>query len=105
MSRRAFSLFSRVGSNLNIRSILARHAESFPASCGPRVGISDDILDDMFHGCAFAAYVEEAVACGGPPCEEKTRRRAFRLYEETLVERQGRKEFLPEVTDCDILAE
>lgn len=51
--------------------------------------LSDDILDDLFHGCAFAAYVEEAVACGGPPCEEKTRRRAFRLYEETLAE--GRK--------------
>ena len=22
----------------------------------------DDILDDLFHGCAFAAYVEEAQA-------------------------------------------
>jgi hypothetical protein len=50
--------------------------------------LSDDILDDLFHGCAFAAFVQEAVACGGPPSEEMTRRRAFRLYKETLAERR-----------------
>lgn len=44
----------------------------------------DDILDDLFHGCAFAAYVELAIATGGPPESEATRRLAFRYYEEEL---------------------
>ncbi|AMV22600.1 hypothetical protein [Planctomyces sp. SH-PL14] len=48
-----------------------------------------DILDDLFHGCAFAAYVELAVACRGIPDEEATRRLAFRLYEEALAERHS----------------
>jgi|GEM_PF-3054498 len=64
---------------------------------------SDDILDDLFHGCAFAAFVEEAVACQGLPCEEKTRRRAFRLYGEALAERRNQTESLPEATKRDIL--
>lgn len=50
----------------------------------------DDILDDLFHGCAFAAFVEEAAKAGGPPCSELTRRRAFRYFEEALAEKQGR---------------
>lgn len=47
----------------------------------------DDILDDLFHGCAFAAFVEQATAGRGPPCPEKTRRRAYQLYEEALAEK------------------
>lgn len=47
----------------------------------------DDILDDMFHGCAFAAYVEEACLAGGSPCQEKTRVRAYRYYEDELARR------------------
>lgn len=47
----------------------------------------DDILDDLFHGCAFAAFVEQAVLDGGTPCPEATRRRAYRLYEEALAEK------------------
>lgn len=27
----------------------------------------DDILDDLFHGCAFAAYVRLSVESGKPP--------------------------------------
>ena len=27
----------------------------------------DDILDDVFHGCAFAAFIEEAAEAGVPP--------------------------------------
>lgn len=50
----------------------------------------DEILDDLFHGCAFAAYVEIARTTGKPPDEEATRRLAFQLYEEALQERQHR---------------
>lgn len=49
-------------------------------------------LDDLFHGCAFAAFVERAVAEGGWPDADTTRRLAYRYYEETLAElnrRQG----------------
>ena len=36
----------------------------------------DDILDDLFHGCAFAAYLDQAALEGGPPDSEATRRPA-----------------------------
>ena len=49
----------------------------------------DDILDDLFHGCAFAAFVELAAACGGPPDSEAIRRLAYRHYEEALRERNA----------------
>ena len=45
----------------------------------------DDIMDDLFHGCAFAAYIEEAAKAGGIPCPELTRRRAFQYFEESLA--------------------
>jgi hypothetical protein len=51
----------------------------------------DDILDDMFFGCAFAAFVEQAVAQGGPPDREATRLRAYRYYEEALAEKNARR--------------
>jgi hypothetical protein len=51
----------------------------------------DDIMDDLFHGCAFAAFVEEAAKAGGKPCPELTRRRAYRYYEDALAERHGRR--------------
>jgi hypothetical protein len=47
----------------------------------------DAILDDLFHGCAFAAYVELAATCGGVPDPDATRRLAFRFYEEELSAR------------------
>ena len=48
----------------------------------------DDILDDLFHGCAFAAFVEQAALTGGSPCPEATRRLAYRYYEEALADRR-----------------
>ena len=39
----------------------------------------DEILDDLFHGCAFAAFVEQAIAQGGPPDREATRRPGLSL--------------------------
>lgn len=47
----------------------------------------DDILDDRFHGCAFAAFVEEAAIWGGVPPQESTRQRAYRYYEDALANR------------------
>jgi hypothetical protein len=52
----------------------------------------DDILDDLFHGCAFAAFVEQAIAEGGPPDREATRVRAYRSYEEALAAKEAREE-------------
>ncbi|MDP1798628.1 MAG: hypothetical protein Q8K78_14135 [Planctomycetaceae bacterium] len=50
----------------------------------------DEILDDLFHGCAVAAYVELAAACGGMPNQEATRQRAYYYYEEALAEKHSR---------------
>lgn len=50
--------------------------------------MTDDILDDLFHGCAFQAYLEIRQETGQwPPDSELTRRRAYRLYEDALAER------------------
>ena len=46
---------------------------------------TDPIWDDLFLGCALAAYVAEARAARGVPDPEATRRRAYRLYEEQLA--------------------
>ena len=51
----------------------------------------DEILDDLFHGCAIAAFVDQAVAQGGPPDREATRRRAYRYYEEALAAKNRRR--------------
>lgn len=43
------------------------------------------IFDDLFHGCAWPAYVDQATADMGPPDSEATRIRAYRYYEEELA--------------------
>ena len=50
----------------------------------------DDILDSIFHGCAFAAYVELAQEQQGIPDRESTRKRAYSYYEEALAEKHRR---------------
>ncbi len=50
----------------------------------------DDILDDLFHGCAFAAFIDQAIEDGGLPDVEATRRRAFAYYEQELAARNRR---------------
>jgi hypothetical protein len=51
----------------------------------------DDIWDDLFHGCAWAAYLEVWARTGQfPPDSEATRRLAYRLYEDALAEKNGR---------------
>jgi hypothetical protein len=47
----------------------------------------DAILDDLFHGCALAAFVEQASVTRGWPDIEHVRRHAFALYERSLSER------------------
>ena len=51
----------------------------------------DDILDDLFLGSAFAAFIDQAAIEGGPPDMEATRLRAYRYYEEALGERGRHK--------------
>ena len=47
----------------------------------------DEILDDLFHVCALAAYLDPSAICGvWPPDSESTRRLAYHYYEETLAE-------------------
>jgi hypothetical protein len=47
----------------------------------------DNLLDDLFHGCAFAAFLEQAVADRDWPQREQTRQRAYRSYELELAEK------------------
>jgi hypothetical protein len=50
-----------------------------------------DIWDDLFHGCALAAFLEIwAQTRQFPPDSEATRRLAYRLYENALAEKNGR---------------
>lgn len=51
----------------------------------------DDILDDLFHGCALAAFVDQAIEDRGLPQMEATRRRAFAYYEQELAARNRRR--------------
>ena len=49
--------------------------------------LDDPIWDEPFHAVAFAAFVQQAREDGGWPDTEKTRQRAYRLYEEELAAR------------------
>ena len=53
------------------------------------MSVDDDnsILDDLFHGCALAAFLEEAQARQDWPDSEATRLRAYRYYEDALAEK------------------
>jgi hypothetical protein len=54
--------------------------------------MTDDILDSLFHGCAWAAYLEIYAATKQfPPDSEATRRLAYRYYEEALAEKNRLK--------------
>jgi hypothetical protein len=51
---------------------------------------NDDVLDGLFHGCALAAFIDQAEQQRGWPDRELTRRRAFQYYEEALAEKNRR---------------
>ena len=55
----------------------------------------EDVLDSVFHGCALAAYLDQAVAEQGWPSSEATRVRAYRYYEDALAEKNGRTRLDP----------
>ena len=53
----------------------------------------ENLWDDLFHGCAWAAYIEQMAAEGRwPPDAEATKQRAFRYYEEELAKKNRMKE-------------
>ena len=52
--------------------------------------LDPEIFDDLFQGCAFDAYVDEARLAKATPCPTKTRTRAYRYYEEALAAKNGR---------------
>jgi hypothetical protein len=51
----------------------------------PHMTLDPDIFDSLFHAAAFAAYVELAVASGGPPESDATKWLAYKIYEEWLA--------------------
>jgi hypothetical protein len=51
----------------------------------------DDIWDSLFHGCAWAAYLDQAEEERGWPSREATRRRAYQYYEEALAVKNAAK--------------
>ena len=51
----------------------------------------DDIMDSLFHGCALAAYVDQAIQQQGRPDSLATRQRAYAYYEAALYEKNRRK--------------
>lgn len=51
----------------------------------------ETFLDDLFLGCALAAFVEMAKACQGYPGSEPTRRLAYAYYEKALAEKNAKK--------------
>jgi hypothetical protein len=57
-------------------------------------GDPDEVLDGLFHACAFAAFVEQAHAQQGWPASEATRQRAYQLYEQALAEKNDRPKAL-----------
>ncbi len=49
--------------------------------------MTDSILDDLFQVCALTAFLEEAQAQQCWPDPEATRRRAYKLYEQALADK------------------
>jgi hypothetical protein len=56
--------------------------------------MTDDILDALFHACAFAAILGKARAHQGWPYTEATRQCAYQLYEQALAEKTCRPKAL-----------
>jgi hypothetical protein len=62
------------------------------ASLENRMPTDDEIWDDLFHGCAWAAFIDQAIQEGGQPDPEATRLRAYDYYQQELdaKNRRGR---------------
>jgi hypothetical protein len=62
----------------------------------------DDFWDNLFLGCAFAAYVEQAaIERRSVPDSEATRRRAFDYYELAIAEKNRRAAAPPPADNAD----
>ena len=61
----------------------------------------DQLLDDLFQGCAFAAWLHEAALTGRRPESEATRERAYRYYEEALAEKNASRDGRSETRSFD----
>jgi hypothetical protein len=49
----------------------------------------DPLWDDVFHGCAWAAFIDEARSQQGTPDSESVRWRAFAYYEQQIAKKNG----------------
>ncbi len=49
----------------------------------------DEILDGIFHGCALAAFIDQAVQQQGWPDSVATRQRAYAYFEKALAEKSA----------------
>jgi hypothetical protein len=56
--------------------------------------LDSDIFDSLFHSAALAAYLEVSTASGGPPDPEATKRLAYRIYEDTLAQKNATRKLL-----------
>jgi hypothetical protein len=63
----------------------------------------DEFWDNLFLGCAVAAYAEQAAEEGRfPPDSDATRQRAYRYYEEALAAKNAVKSLLPGTKTVDV---
>jgi hypothetical protein len=62
-----------------------------PNEPSPMSAENDDTLDGLFHGCALAAFIDQAEQQLGWPDRELTRRRAFAYYEQALAAKNAAK--------------
>lgn len=67
----------------------------------------DEILDDLFHGCAWAAFIALARRDGKPPASDETRRLAYEFYEQSLSQQPRNRvdEPCPKSLPCNIAIE
>ena len=62
----------------------------------------DDIMDDLFHACAFTAYLEQAQIQQGWPDSEATRQRAYAYFEEALKSKNFGDSSRPNSGECQL---
>lgn len=68
----------------------SRSADHVNVAAADRPPAAETIFDELFHRCAWAAYLEEAAERRDWPDAEATRRRAFDTYERELARKNGR---------------
>ena len=64
--------------------------------------MTDDILDDLFHACSLAAYLQQAQIQQGWPDSEATRRRACAYFEEALRTKNLGDRSRPKSDECQL---